>query len=593
MNKEIMEELKKRKEIDPYEHNKCYELVQETVTLYSKNPILNYSYTDLDLIYLMTIGTWKSSIENKISKVKKSNLKSEDKEKLIELLIKIKGEEEYTGMFGTGFFTFDKQNSLEESDVRELIEILIRVNKITDENEAIKFIDNSITKNYKGVGLGTLSQILHCLKPFCFPILNSAGRDIYKKFGIKITNNNDITEYANLTKTIKEFRDNNFDFKNYRVFDLEAYGEYIQKDSIEVNATNNKDDEAYNGDEKNKENDTVKESNVNSSKQNINGSGLKEADRLEVDFEEQFKFSDTSLVFEEGILKALESQISIALRNEKNIILIGPPGTGKSKLAKEICNHYRKSEYNLITANSDWSTFDTIGGYKPQKDGSLKFQPGLFLKQFKNNKMNINRWLIIDEINRADIDKAFGAFFSALAGDQVNLSFEDEKGENIVISNNESNYKEHHYLIHNDWRLIATMNTLDKTSLYEMSYAFMRRFAFISVPSPRNISNELIHQYLSVWNIDNKEYVEDIKNVWELINDYRKIGPALIEDFYKYLVASEGDYASAINMFVIPQLEGVYDDKIVELRKKLLEFEFIKGKDMLEDFINNFFMLEE
>jgi len=32
------------------------------------------------------------------------------------------------------------------------------------------------------------------------------------------------------------------------------------------------------------------------------------------------------------------------------------------------------------------------------------------------------------------------------------------------------------------------MNTYDKTSLYEMSYAFMRRFAFVRVPalnSPR------------------------------------------------------------------------------------------------------------
>jgi hypothetical protein len=46
-------------------------------------------------------------------------------------------------------------------------------------------------------------------------------------------------------------------------------------------------------------------------------------------------------------------------------------------------------------------------------------------------------------------------------------------------------------------------------------------------------------------------------------------------------------------MFVIPQLEGVYDDKIIELRDKLSEFEFIEEDDMLKDFINNFFMLEE
>src|SRR5204862_2935983 len=34
------------------------------------------------------------------------------------------------------------------------------------------------------------------------------------------------------------------------------------------------------------------------------------------------------------------------------------------------------------------------------------------------------------------------------------------------------------------WRIIATMNVFDKSLLYEMSYALMRRFAFIEVPSP-------------------------------------------------------------------------------------------------------------
>ena len=34
------------------------------------------------------------------------------------------------------------------------------------------------------------------------------------------------------------------------------------------------------------------------------------------------------------------------------------------------------------------------------------------------------------------------------------------------------------------WRIIATMNVFDKTLLFEMSFALMRRFAFVEVPSP-------------------------------------------------------------------------------------------------------------
>jgi 5-methylcytosine-specific restriction enzyme B len=44
------------------------------------------------------------------------------------------------------------------------------------------------------------------------------------------------------------------------------------------------------------------------------------------------------------------------------------------------------------------------------------------------------------------------------------------------------------------------MNTFDKASLYEMSYAFMRRFAFIPVDVPTNINFDLFKHYIEIWN---------------------------------------------------------------------------------------------
>lgn len=47
-----------------------------------------------------------------------------------------------------------------------------------------------------------------------------------------------------------------------------------------------------------------------------------------------------------------------------NIILQGPPGTGKTTLAKLICDVFNV-DFTEATANSDWTTYDSIGGLQP------------------------------------------------------------------------------------------------------------------------------------------------------------------------------------------------------------------------------------
>ena len=277
---------------------------------------------------------------------------------------------------------------------------------------------------------------------------------------------------------------------------------------------------------------------------------------------------------------SLPIQIDNALRSGKHIILTGPPGSGKTELAKRICQHYRNQQYALVTATDDWSTFDTIGGYHPDRDKNLQFKPGVFLTRFLDSShppTAKNEWLIIDEINRADIDKAFGSLFSALTGNNVTLPFENEDGQIELIGDPEAlsfrPLTSHHYYIPSDWRIIATMNTDDKSSLYRMSYAFMRRFAHISVsvPTASQINPTLIEEYCDAerWDlsvmasseIPSEELFQDVATIWEAIQRRKHIGPALIKDLIEHLLQQNKreniDYAQAMTIYIFPQLEGL------------------------------------
>ena len=288
-------------------------------------------------------------------------------------------------------------------------------------------------------------------------------------------------------------------------------------------------------------------------------------------------------------------EISSSLNAGQNIILNGVPGTGKTHLATKFAKEAMGEDgFILTTATSDWTTFDTIGGLMPNKNRVLKFREGKFLQAIRENK-----WLIIDEINRADIDKAFGQLFTVLSKSNVELPFyiNIEDGNEIkkipikikLWDEYYSNFDkdEATYHIGKNWRIIGTMNSYDKNTLFDMSYAFMRRFMFVDIEVPKIENNENPNSFeklMEFWKgreefadiLPLNEYYDSILKNLYLINSKddigRQLGPAIFADIIKYihfrteLEENEERHniilSEAIIAYVVPQFEGLNKEQI-------------------------------
>jgi len=234
-----------------------------------------------------------------------------------------------------------------------------------------------------------------------------------------------------------------------------------------------------------------------------------------------------------------------AMKQEKNVLLQGPTGSGKTSLVRKYCAKYQKP-YRRLSLNGGITVEDLVGHYV-LKQGDSPWIDGILTRAVREG------WILaVDEINAASPEVLF--VLNSLLDDERILILSAKDGEVIKP--------------HSDFRLIATMNPSEQgyAGTNEMNEALMDRFhTIMEIDYNTKVEQKILKQM----GLD----TEKVSSIMDFTNKIR-------EAYAKSEIFTPWSTRSIIN-FAESLLQG--KEKLVVNRFKLSDRDTVR--DLMDTFI--------
>lgn len=178
----------------------------------------------------------------------------------------------------------------------------------------------------------------------------------------------------------------------------------------------------------------------------------------------------------------VEALAWVLLLSGKNLLLVGAPGVGKTQLAVKLAR-MAGSEDPVVVTGRDGLTYDELIFGRGNRPGRLAEAVARSWANLKGGLRPVH--LVFDEINRANTDLALGEVFTALdvANRWVGVVPRDAAARAGMGDELLSQFKGE-VPLPLSFRVLATMNVVDRAQLFKLSFALLRRFAYLYVAPP-------------------------------------------------------------------------------------------------------------